>query len=316
MTDSFSPFDAILSTRAQTSPWEHEAGEPPRFVPDYGLLERVLSVPVSGGALVVSGRFAAGIDAWLAQELRRAGFGADEVWPRATRPRVLPRDLAVLLQRLPPQLRDQVAQRMARMPAIAPSEARILGRAYDKQVDVVIARWDRGPELLVSTKAQLSSFAKNLPNQFEEAYGDAGNLRSRYPLAAVGFFFVQRATVLVSEPEAFERTVDMVRKLRDMGAGNGYTATGLLLVDWSEPVGQETSVRVALDEVPEDVAPPQFFAALVDHVLKVTPVQHHVAVREGRERRSVPVAEADAALETVEEEAPGVFRRGPPGEAE
>ena len=50
-------------------------------------------------------------------------------------------------------------------------------RAYEKPVDVVISRWDRGPEVLISTKAQLSSFGKNLPNRFEESYGDAGNLR-------------------------------------------------------------------------------------------------------------------------------------------
>jgi hypothetical protein len=101
----------------------------------------------------------------------------------------------------------------------------VLGRAYEKQVDVVIARWDRGPELLISTKAQLSSFGKNLPNRFEEAYGDAGNLRGRYPLAAVGYFFVQRATIVTREPDAFERSVDMIRKLRDTGDTNGYTAT-------------------------------------------------------------------------------------------
>ena len=35
----------------------------------------------------------------------------------------------------------------------------------------------------------VSLIGKNLSNRFEEAYGDAGNLRSRYPLAAVGFFW-------------------------------------------------------------------------------------------------------------------------------
>jgi len=168
------------------------------------------------------------------------------------------------------------------------------GRAYDKQVDVLIARWDRGPELLVSTKGQLSAFAKNLPNRFEEAYGDAGNLRSRYPLAAVGFIFVQRATVLTQEPESFERTVDMMRKLRDVGPGNGYTATGLVLVDWDEPVTEATQVRVERYPVPADVAAPQFLTALVDTVLAMTPVQHHVAVRTLRERRVLPIIEDDS----------------------
>jgi hypothetical protein len=131
-------------------------------------------------------------------------------------------------------LREEVRQRVLDTASITPADATVLGRAYDKQVDVCISRWDRGPEVLVSTKAQLSSFAKNLPNRFEEAYGDAANLRARYPLAATGYFFVQRATILGAEPDAFERTKDMMRKLRAEGDGPGYTATGLALVDWDD----------------------------------------------------------------------------------
>jgi hypothetical protein len=292
--DAFTDFDAILASAETSDPWLHRPGTAPTYKPDYGLLETLLSVPISHGAAVVSGRFAKGIDSWLAHEFRRAGFGADEVWPRATRPRVLPRDVAVLLEKLPVGIANQVRDRLPGISAVSPTDARILGRAYDKQVDVCIARWDRGPELLVSTKAQLSSFGKNLPNRFEEAYGDAGNLRSRYPLASVGFFFVQRATIIAQEPDAYERTVDMMRKLRDIGTGNGYVATGLLLVDWDDPVDQQTRVRTIVDErVPTDVAPPQFFAALLDLLLTVTPVQHHVEVRQRREGRRIQVPEAD-----------------------
>jgi hypothetical protein len=289
--DAFSDFDQLLAAVPHSDPWLHAEAEAPLHRPDYDLVERLLSIPVAAGSAVSSGRFARGIDVWLAHELRRCGFAPDEVWPRATRPRVLPRDIALLLDKLPAALADQVRDRLPGIPSVSPSDARVLGRAYEKQVDVAITRWDRGPELLVSTKAQLSSFGKNLPNRFEEAYGDAGNLRARYPLAAVGFFFVQRATVRTREPDAYERTVDMIRKLRDLGTGNGYTATGLLLVDWDEPAGDGTSVRVAMDGVPEDVSPPQFFVALIDRVLAVTPVQHHVAVRRRRERRLIPVAE-------------------------
>jgi hypothetical protein len=107
---------------------------------------------------------------------------------RVQRPRVLPRDVAVLLKKLPGKAAAELEDRLKRMPAVGPTDAKVLGRAYDKQVDVCIARWDRGPELLISTKARLSSFGKNLFNRFEEAYGDAGNLCGRYPLAAVGFF--------------------------------------------------------------------------------------------------------------------------------
>ena len=312
--DAFSAFDTALTDARAGSPWQHEPGAPAVYEPDHPLLERLLGIPVAAGAKVVSGRFARAIDAWLAHELRRCGFGVDEVWPRPTRPRVLPRELALLLERLPAKLADEVRVRLPGLPALAPTDARVLGRAYDKQVDVCVARWERGPELLVSTKAQLSSFGKNLPNRFEEAYGDAGNLRARYPLASVGFFFVQRATVRTEEPDAYERTVDMMRKLRDLGAGYGYTATGLLLVDWDDPVPgpqvpaagvlaaqapapgtavPQVQVRVCDDGLPADVAAAQFLTALVDQVLAVTPVQYHVEVRRRRERRSIPIPDSD-----------------------
>ena len=294
-TDAFSPFDELLFGPL-TDPWTHQQSEPARYEPDYDLLGRILTLPVTRGATSESGSFANGIDAWIAQELRRAGFGADEVWPRATRPRVLPRDLAELLEKLPAAQRSDLARRLADLPAVAPANARILGRAYEKQVDVVLARWDRGAEIMISTKAQLSSFGKNLPNRFEESYGDAGNLRGRYPLAAVGYFFVQRSTIRTSEPDAFERSVDMIRKLRDDGDRNGYTATALMLVEWDwHSSANPHAVRARPDLVPGDVAPPQFFMRMVDRVLATTPVSFHVDVRSRRERRAIPVAESDSA---------------------
>jgi hypothetical protein len=289
VTDAFSAYEPVLEQAASGNPWEHEKGEAPSYLPDEALLGRLLSVPVAAGERSESGRFAKGIDIWLAHELRRAGFDDDEVWPRATRPRVMPRDIAMLLDRLPKSLAAQVRERLPSIGAVGPVDAKVLGRAYEKQVDVCLARWDRGPELLISTKAQQSSFGKNLPNRFEEAYGDAANLRARYPLASVGFFFVQRATVISQEPEAFERTIDMMRKLREIGAGAGYTTTGLLLVDWDEPAGPQTAVRVTQNVIPDDVAAPQFFAALIDRVLTVTPVQHHTEVRRRRDRRQIPI---------------------------
>lgn len=300
--DKLVPYEPLLTRRAPSDPWRHAAGEPPLYCPDYDLLAELLTVPVRSGETSQSGAFAKGVDAWLAHELRRAGFGMDEVWPRPVRPRVLPRDVALLLDRLPRRLADEVRERVAAMPSVTPTDAVILGRAYDKQVDVVISRWDRGPELLVSTKAQVSSFGKNLPNRFEEAYGDAGNLRGRYPLAAVGFLFVQRSTILTEEPDAFERTVDMIRKLRaSPEAGGGYTATGLVLVEWDD-VGARGSapvvVRARPDAVPADVAPGQFLTALVRHVTAVTPVVHHVRVRELLERRNLAVTEADQTAES------------------
>ena len=285
--DSLSIYDDLLPENPR-DPWLHEVGEAPVYSPDHELLGALLARPVRSGEVSQSGRFAKGVDAWVAAELRRSGFGNDEVWPRRVRPRVLPADVATLVRHLPSALAQQVTARLASMPAVAPTDARVLGRAYAKQVDVVMSRWDRGPEILISTKAQLSSFGKNLPNRFEEAYGDAGNLRGRHPLAATGYVFVQRASILVDEPDAFERSVDMVRKLRDRGDGNGYTATCLLLVDWDLLRLQE-DVAVLVDPVPPDVQAPQFFVAMVQAVLDAAPVTVHVRARELRERRSLPV---------------------------
>lgn len=294
-TDALSDFDDLLASRLLTDPWVHEAGQTRRFAPDHRLLGELLTIPIAAAQASESGRFARAIDAWAAQELRRAGFGPDEVWPRATRPRILPREIALLLERLPARLAREVAARLPDLAAVGPVDAKVLGRAYEKQVDVCIARWERGPELLISTKAQVSSFGKNLPNRFEEAYGDAGNLRGRYPLAAVGFLFVQRATVLQREPDAFERTMDMVRKLRRGGdGGDGYTATGLVLVDWDDTGGRSSPVAVGEHEVPEELAAPQFFRALIERVLEVAPVAYHVAARGLIERRHIPVADEDA----------------------
>jgi hypothetical protein len=296
-TDSFSQYDDLLAAAPISDPWTHAAAETPAHEPDYDLLGELLTVPVRANALSESGIFAKGIDSWIAHELRRAGFGADEIWPRPQRPRVLPRDIAILLEKLPAEPRADLAARIQRIAAVAPVDARILGRAYVKQVDVCLSRWDRGPEILISTKAQLSSFRKNLPNRFEESYGDAGNLRARHPLAAVCFFFLQRTTILTDEPDAFELAVDMIRKLRDRGDGTGYTTTALLLVEWNNQVPSETlpTVRARPDLVPEDIAPSRFFTDLVQHVLGVNPIGHHVRVRSLLERRVIPVPEADAA---------------------
>jgi hypothetical protein len=309
--DAFSDFDATLAGCPLTDPWRHARGEEPRYAPDHALLATLLGVPLAARQVSESGRFARAIDAWTAHELRRAGFSPDEVWPRATRPRVLSHDVALLLRKLPRGLAAEVADRLPDLAAVGPVDAKVLGRAYEKQVDVCIARWDRGPELLISTKAQVSSFGKNLPNRFEEAYGDAGNLRGRHPLAAAGFIFVQRSSVLVQEPDAYERTVDMIRKLRDPGDGSGYTATALILAGWDDDAPGAPAVEVVEDAVPADIAAPQFFTAMIRQVLRASPVSHHVAVRTGIERRPIPVQEAGAESGSA---MPDPGDRPPPGQ--
>ncbi|EWS99699.1 hypothetical protein N865_21200 [Intrasporangium oryzae NRRL B-24470] len=295
-------YDQVLSAAPVDDPWTHAAGGTPTYAPAFNVLADLLTSAVRHGAASEDGIFPKGIDLWLSYELRRSGFRDQETWPRSERPRVMTREVMALIEALPTRVtgfrglnvRDIVRQRANEIPAVTPTNAVVLGRAYNKQVDVVIARWDRGPELLASTKAQLSSFGKNLPNRFEEAVGDAANLTSRYPLTAVGFFFLQRATILTSEPDVFERTVDMMRKLRSHAPGQGYTSTGLCLVDWDEtlPVTQRT-VDVLLDRVPPDLRPDRFMIEMIEYVLAKTPITEHVPVREGYERRDLAVVEGE-----------------------
>lgn len=76
----------------------------------------------------------------MAHELRRAGFDPDDVWLRATRPRVLPRDVRVLMENLPKTLSTEINRRLPALTSVVPSDARFLGKAYVKQVDVAMAR--------------------------------------------------------------------------------------------------------------------------------------------------------------------------------
>ena len=170
---------------------------------------------------------------------------------------------------------------MLRNKKVAPSDARVLGRAYVKQVDVLIAQWSRGPELLVSTKSMVSSFRNNLPNRFEESYGDAKNLRGRYPLVSMGFLFLLRSTV-VDETGTLERVIDMLRKLQV--DDDAYDATCLVLAEWADSPGFST-VTIRNDLVPEDIRADYFLSTLIDRVLARTPIDMHVGVRE---RRALP----------------------------
>ncbi|WP_366181370.1 hypothetical protein ABXS69_04610 [Actinomyces timonensis] len=205
-------YDALIQAASCESPWRHDATGGRAYLPDLELLGSILTIPVSESAPTQTGLLGKGLDAWFAHEFRRAGFDPDSVWPRASDPRVLPADIKALLQRLPADARNDLAARLLKLRAVAPQDASILGRAYTKQVDVVISSWSTGPELLLSTKSQGSSFGKNLPNRFEEAYGDAGNLRARHPLAAVGFAFAL-SSAIDAEPSQLERAIDMMRKL-------------------------------------------------------------------------------------------------------
>ena len=290
--DVFDSFEPLIAARPVGSPWTTGADGSRVFAPDHELLEQLVAVPIGAGAGSESGRLAKAIDAWVAYELRRAGFGVDEVWPRLHRPRVLPREVALFIEGLPKNQQDEARRQLAKNKRVAPSDARILGKAYVKQVDVVVAQWARGPELLVSTKSMVSSFRNNLPNRFEESYGDAKNLRGRYPLVALGFLFVLRSTV-IEERGTIDRTIDMLRKLRS--GVDGYDATGLVLAEWKDHPNFG-SVSLRNDPVPPDLQVGTFLGTLVDCVLERTPIDMHVQVREERDQKELPLQDIEESV--------------------
>ena len=286
--DAFSSFEGPISARQLSSPWGTRDGRRV-YLPDTELLSELLTIPIKEGRAQASGRFAKAIDAWCAHELRRAGFEPDEVWPRATAPRVLPRDLAVLIEGLPRQLRGPVMDQILRNPKVAPVDADVLGRVFVKQVDVLVAHWARGAELLVSTKSMLSSFGNNLKNRFEESYGDAKNIRGRFPLVSLGFLYMVRSTIPAGD---LEFAIDMIRKLRE--EPDVYDATALLVAEWSDDHFE--GVHLLERAVPADIGPAQFLETVISRVLERTPVQFHVRVRELHEQRKLPLREEEPAL--------------------
>ncbi len=141
-------YDPVFLGWKAADPWTHVAGATPCYSPDYELLVAPLTVAVRGGLVSETGVFPKGVDLWLSSELRRAGFSDEETWPRLTRPRVLPQDVALLLKALPVtlrgvkdfNLREEIRRRVTETAAVTPTDAKVLGRAYDKQVDVCISR--------------------------------------------------------------------------------------------------------------------------------------------------------------------------------
>ncbi|MDO4887681.1 MAG: hypothetical protein Q3979_03100 [Actinomycetaceae bacterium] len=230
------------------NPWSLGPDGEPRYRPDFATLGRLLGVPLFLGAPPTSGVPALALDVWLVYELQRAGFDPDAVWPRPSEPRILPGPIAELLRALPRGEAEALRSRLATSRALrsaAPSEARILGKHYEKQVDVVMSDWATGPELMISTKRMDSSFGKNAPNRVEEAYGDAKNLRSRHPLAALGFFFGIRSTVFDEAPGTAEWMIDLMGKLGQ--EDDAYRAVCLLPMEYAdaEPAAPERIEQAA-----------------------------------------------------------------------
>ena len=243
-----------------------------------------------------------------------------------TQPRVMPRDLRNFVEDgLTKKLRTDVEARFSSSGAkkALPAEAHVMGRAYSKQSDVLIASWPAGIEVLISTKTMLSSYQKNLRNRFEEGYGDAKNLRGRHPLAALGFLFIAGADIpesslvfavdmlrkLTTEPDVYECAclliVDgaqgKVEEDSAVGRGPEDESSGLVV----EPRGDsdpeddesavededvvdsqaedESTVRLLQSKVPADLGPDTFFRTLIDAALERMPVAVYREVRRRRD---------------------------------
>ena len=321
-------FDRIVATAATTDrylsgPW---AGD--EYNPDFETLEQLLGVPLHLKANSQSGVPALALDVWVSYELRRSGFKPDAVWPRAEHPRVMPGPISRLIPQLAKPLQAGVQKKLTQKtpPAgVVATSANILGGLYVKQVDVVMSAWDTGPELLISTKRMDSSFGKNAANRIEESFGDARNLRTRHPMAALGFLYGLRSTILESEPEKAKWLIDLLAKLST--GDNAYDAACLLMLSYdvepppdsdgghgdeedaavaevlddavdaggddTVPEDVETStldseidalpaVRILHDEVPSELQVGPFLKAMVEGVLKVTPVNMHTDARKLR----------------------------------
>ncbi len=286
-------FDDFVPKEPFVNPW-HPNGQ---FMPDFDLLEQLLRV--AAGATQASGIVAGAADVWAAEELRRAGFNADDVWPRRQSPRILPRDIRHFVEKaLTRGLRSEVESRYHAPGARSalPAEARVMGSAYLKQGDVVIASWAAGVEVLISTKTMLSSYAKNLRNRFEEGYGDAKNLRGRHPLSALGFLFVAGNDISDAE---IDFAIDMLSKLRS--EPDVYDCTCLLLFEElttttaptngpdlanEQPSKSTGSVAVVHDRTPEDLSAGEFFRRLVEKALAHMPADAYPEVRKRRAEAS------------------------------
>lgn len=249
-------FDRIVSLAAPkgdyTNPWLKGPNGQLQYIPDYGTLVQLLGVPLFLQAGTQSGVPALALDVWLSYELRRAGFGLDQVWPRPVHPRILPGPIAALLKSLPPDLRTTLANRVktqASIKGVTSSSASILGKNYLKQVDVIMTDWATGPELLISTKRMDSSYGKNAPNRIEESYGDAKNLRLRHPLAALGFVFGLRSDILQKERPVADWLFDLLAKLGQ--EDDAYHATCLVLMEY----GDEVAIANIGEEIPAGGVP-------------------------------------------------------------
>lgn len=262
-----------------SSPWAKGG----KYVFDGELLLDLIDVQIQGGSAGVpaSGGLAVAVDIWIATELRRAGIEPEIVWPRTTPPRILPQAVARAADRFRYAKDEQTrAIQEATIESLSASagsaSTNILGGFFAKEIDVVIAEFDRGLELAVSSKTMTGSFGKNITNRFEEASGDLLNIRRRYPLATFGYAYLVTSNVF-EEPSGWERIKDMLRKLKSLSPGDergSYDATCLLVLDRS---GRKP--KLIEDKVPEDLSPNEFFGSMLRSLFSRSPVSEHEDAR-------------------------------------
>lgn len=274
-------FDRIVeraTVAGHTSPWTVADGDVV-YRPDFETLRLLLGVPLHLNANSQSGVPALALDVWIAYELRRAGFDPDAVWPRESDPRIMPAALAALLEATPVRggeraLLEERIRISGSKSGLVGGKAKILGKNYQKQVDVVLSDWRTGPEMLISTKRMDSSFGKNAANRVEESYGDAKNLRLRHPLASLGFVFGLRTTIYEKEAAKAAWLIDLLGKLGQ--EDDAYHAVALVLMEYAqdppadgddvnEPeTGPETAPEPAADAALETAGDPDQLFALDD----------------------------------------------------
>ena len=255
--EAWALFDRIVEQAAAdegpgVNPWRFDVAGPV-FEPDYATLRRLLAVPLLLGSTSQSGIPALALDVWTAHELRRAGFDPDRVWPRARPPRILPSTLTAVRRGATNRQRAVLDEILAAGKAYdgeTGASANILGKNYVKQVDVVISAWNTGPELMISTKRMDSSFGNNAANRVEESYGDAKNLRSRHPQAALGFVYSLSSNAFTAEHRRVaDWIVDLLGKLGR--EDDAYDAVALIVPDLAgEPGPLTVAGEDAVDEQP------------------------------------------------------------------
>lgn len=152
---------------------------------------------------------------------------------------------------------------------------------------MLVADWDRGVEIMVSTKPVTGSFGNNMNNRWEEFAGDLRNMRGRFPLAVLGIVYLADVAIL-TERTQFNRLLDMLHKLRmESLRSRAYDATALVL---AKATGQGKA-DLQMKQVPVDVAPAQFFERLLSTAWERLSVSERATARELYGKVRLPTAE-------------------------